>query len=60
MGEWGIAAAAGALFVGLVVGYALGYRGGCVAGELAALKSMKHLHSRSRRHRDSLEETDDG
>jgi hypothetical protein len=30
------------LFVGLITGYLVGYRSGVVAGELAALKSMRH------------------
>lgn len=36
----------GAALVGLIVGYFIGYRSGSVAGELAALKSMRPRHNR--------------
>jgi hypothetical protein len=47
------------LFVGLVTGYLVGHRSGMVAGELAALKSMRHRLERDdlpRRSRRSGEE----
>ena len=47
------------LLVGLSAGYLVGYRSGTVAGELAALKSMRHRLGRDdppRRSRRSGEE----
>jgi hypothetical protein len=47
------------LLIGLICGYFVGYRSGAVAGELAALKSMRHRSERDdlpRRSRRTSEE----
>jgi hypothetical protein len=46
VGDWGTAVAAATAFIGLMVGYFMGYRSGMVLGELKAIKS-----SRDGRHR---------
>ena len=51
----------GAGLVGLIVGYFIGYRSGSVAGELAALKSMRQRYNRHepRRRNDRPADDDD-
>jgi hypothetical protein len=48
------------LLVGLVAGYLVGYRSGTVAGELAALKSMRHRFGRDDPPRRSRRSGDEG
>ena len=44
MEDWASLIAVAAAFVGLVIGYFMGYRSGSVSGELAALKSLRQSH----------------
>ena len=51
----------GAGLVGLIIGYFIGYRSGTVAGELAALKSVRQRHNRhDPRRRNDRPADDDG
>ena len=42
--DWASLIAVAAAFVGLVIGYFMGYRSGSVSGELTALKSLRQSH----------------
>ena len=62
MPEWAMSLVAlGCGIAGLTIGYALGYRNGCVTGELRALHvTIAQMRERrhSRRHRDEPEPVD--
>lgn len=54
MGEWGTAVASGIAFVGLVVGYFVGYRSGMVLGELKAIKGSRDGRHKHRPRREEV------
>jgi hypothetical protein len=58
--QWTSVIVSAAGFIGLIVGYFIGYRSGQVAGELSAMKSMRsHRNGSSRRSLRPAEHADD-